>query len=210
MQITLIDGITETRNHWEWRRGWQPGRRNYTFHLTMEQAPAVHEIADRVGTALGRHPELDLIPRQWLHLTMTGIGFTDEIDEQHVAAIADPVFEAWRVLQGPELTFTGLLVADEAVMLTAEVPEWLTVLLETQRAGVDEVRGPRQWGPFRPHVSLSYSNGTAPIGPIVDDLSQVAAGLDESVSVTPTLTLMRLGKDNRMWEWDVLRQEPAC
>lgn len=209
MQITLNDGTTETNNHWRWTRGWRPRRRKYAFHLTMEQAPAVHEIADAVRAALGTIDELDLIPRHWLHLTMTGIGFTDEVSDEQLDAVSGPVFDAWQRLDSPALEFTGLLVADEASMLKAQLPEWLAQLLDLQRRAVDEVLGTRQWGIFRPHVSLSYSNGTTPVDPIVEALRPIADGLPDTVPATPTLTLLRLGKDNRMYEWDTVRQANA-
>lgn len=205
VQITLIDGTTHTRNHWQWGRGWQPGRRKYALHLTWEHAPEVHRISAAAHEALGGVAELDLIPQQWLHLTMTGIGFTDEVSEEQVTAITDPVFDAWQHLASPGVEFTGFLVADEAIMLQAELPEWLAVFIELQRTAVDEVLGPQPWKPFHPHVSLSYSNGTTPIEPIVDAVHTIAAGLPETVDATPALTLLRIGKDNRMYEWDVLR-----
>ncbi|HEX6074570.1 MAG TPA: hypothetical protein VFZ32_04810 [Micromonosporaceae bacterium] len=72
------DTVEGLRNHWWWRPGWREGRHFYACHLTFDNAPDLHRLADRYQQALRPFAGLDLIPRRWLHLTMQGIGFTDE------------------------------------------------------------------------------------------------------------------------------------
>lgn len=61
----------------------------YTWHVTFASHPEVSELAARVQTPLAALPGLDLIPGRWLHLTMQGIGFTDEVPEADIALIAE-------------------------------------------------------------------------------------------------------------------------
>jgi hypothetical protein len=49
----------------------------------------VHRLAADYAPVLNDLPTLDPIPIRWLHLTLQGIGFTDELDRADVDAIAD-------------------------------------------------------------------------------------------------------------------------
>ncbi|MGW0874255.1 hypothetical protein ACWD3Z_27780 [Streptomyces sp. NPDC002740] len=92
------------QNHWWWRPGWSVGRRFYTWHLIFEGQDDVHRLAAEYRLALGPLGDrLTLIPDQWLHLTMQGIGFVGDTKEQDVRSIVDaaqsrfaaiPVFDA--------------------------------------------------------------------------------------------------------------------
>jgi hypothetical protein len=72
------------RRHWWWRPGWRPGRRLYAWHLTFGDQTVSRGQADLrrvVGdyqARLAELPGLDLVPAEWLHLTMQSIGFADE------------------------------------------------------------------------------------------------------------------------------------
>lgn len=41
---------------------------------------------------------------------------------------------------------------------------------------------------------------------MVEALSAVLADHNDTLSAAPTLTLMRLGRDHQVYEWDVIRQ----
>ena len=60
----------------------------YTFHVTFEDQPVVQELAAEARERLAGLDGLDLVPGRWLHLTTQGIGFTDEVSEADLAAIA--------------------------------------------------------------------------------------------------------------------------
>src|SRR6202035_5627646 len=78
----VVSGDAERmRDHWWWRPGWRPGRRMYAWHFTFDGETALHELVDVYQQRLAGLPGLDPIPRQWLHLTTQGIGFTDEVPD---------------------------------------------------------------------------------------------------------------------------------
>ena len=79
--------VDEGRNHWWWRPGWRAGRHFYACHLTPADQPELRRLVDTYQAALRDVPTVDLIPAQWLHLTMQGIGFTDEISSQEIERI---------------------------------------------------------------------------------------------------------------------------
>jgi len=75
------------RDHWWWRPGWSQGRSFYTWHITFDGQPGMQQLADFYAPMLANLPMLDAVPVKWLHLTMQGIGFTDEVDKADVVAI---------------------------------------------------------------------------------------------------------------------------
>lgn len=95
----------QMRDHWWWRPGWRVGRSFYTWHITFDDQPAAHQLADGYAPALDGLTTLDLIPPQWLHLTMQGVGFTDEVSRNHVAEIVraghKPAAAGWRRSRSP-------------------------------------------------------------------------------------------------------------
>ena len=64
---------TELADHWWWRPGWQVGTRFYAWHVTLDDQPQLRELAARYQAAFAPVDALDLIPEQWLHITMQGI-----------------------------------------------------------------------------------------------------------------------------------------
>ncbi|MGB6163316.1 MAG: hypothetical protein WCF33_10685 [Pseudonocardiaceae bacterium] len=83
----MAETVQAMRDHWWWRPGWRVGRSFYTWHMTFDDQPAAHQLAADYAHMLKDLSTLDLIPVRWLHLTMQGIGFTDEVDRADVDAI---------------------------------------------------------------------------------------------------------------------------
>src|SRR5262249_10136598 len=103
------------RNHWYWRPGWRPGRHFYTWHLTFDHADELHHLVDAYQRRLAGLPELDLIPRPWLHLTMQGLGFLDQVTAQNAHRIAHAPAALLAGLPAPDLTFPQLAVPAQAL-----------------------------------------------------------------------------------------------
>jgi hypothetical protein len=85
------------RRHWWWRPGWRPGRRQVAWHLTFGDQTVSRGQADLrrvVGgyqARLAGLPGLDPALVKWLHLTVQGIGFADEVGVGDVERIVAPV-----------------------------------------------------------------------------------------------------------------------
>ena len=100
------------RDHWWWRPGWRVGRRFYAFHVTFEDQPNLYRLADTYRSALLAAPPVTLIPDQWLHLTMQGIGFTDETTDETLAAIIKEAGEELAQMPTVDVQFGDIVVAD--------------------------------------------------------------------------------------------------
>lgn len=197
------------RDHWWWRPGWRIGRTMYTWHITFDGQESLHRLVTAYQSALKPLPGLDLIPRQWLHLTMQGVGFTDEVPESDVRAIVDAARVRCATIAPFELTFGAPKVDPEAIMFALHPAEQAQALRRQARGAIGDVWTPQrvpeseEWAP---HVSIAYSNSTGPTAPYAEALSQVVA--DQAALVVSTVELIVLNRDNRMYEWETFASVP--
>ncbi|MFU8853430.1 2'-5' RNA ligase family protein [Micromonospora sp. SL1-18] len=149
---------------------------------------------------------LDLIPPGWLHLTMQGIGFVDEIGDSQVVELTDRLRDRLVTLTPSVVAFHRPIVRPEAVYLPADPPEPIRALRSVVHGVIAEVLGddrveqlPRDAAAYRPHVSIAYSNARQDVGPIAEALNNVQT---EPVPVVlDHVDLLRFHRDHRMYEW---------
>lgn len=197
---------TQVRNHWWWRPGWRAGRHFYACHLTLNDEPQLRALVGQYQDAIAHLSSLDLVPARWLHVTMQGIGFTDEISSADLAAVTGRLGERLRNLRAPVATFQRPTIHPEAVVLEADPPEPLyqlrLVMYETIASvlGHDKFSEPRpDPGRFKPHVSAAYVNSDGPAKPITDAMMNTNP---EPVTVTfRQASLLVFHRDHRMYEW---------
>jgi 2'-5' RNA ligase len=190
------------RNHWWWRPGWRHGRRFYTWHLTFEHQPQLHALVHAYQHQLADLPVLDLIPRRWLHLTMQGVGFVDEVDDNQVDRLVDAARAQLAALPAPEITFERPLLRPEAVVLPASRADSVVAIRDAIRnafpdAGFGDAPDPRDG--FLPHVSLAYINQEGPAEPILAALAR-ATPAPTAVEIRDA-ALIVLDRDARMYQW---------
>jgi hypothetical protein len=111
------------RSHWWWRPGWRPGRRQYAWHLTFGDqtvSPGQADLRQVMGgyqARLAEPPGLDPVPAEWLHLTVQGIGFADEIDTAEVDRIVAAARRRCAALAPVRVTL-GSILETPASMVT--------------------------------------------------------------------------------------------
>ncbi|MEV8600430.1 2'-5' RNA ligase family protein [Streptomyces griseoviridis] len=191
------------RTHWWWRPGWREGRRFYTWHLVFDGQDDVHRLAADYRTALAPlgPDSFTLIPDQWLHLTMQGVGFVDETDAETVDAIVTAArhrlagIAAFDVTLGPDA-----VVDQEAILLPAQPAEPVHAVRDAIRAAIgDVVEVPEQADGFRPHVSVAYSAAAGPADPVVHALAR--STFTSARACITSAELIVLGRDAQMYEW---------
>ncbi|MGH3988259.1 MAG: 2'-5' RNA ligase family protein, partial [Pseudonocardiaceae bacterium] len=160
---------------------------------TADYAPVLHDL-----------PTLDPVPARWLHLTMQGIGFTDEVDHSDVDAMADAAQDRCAALAPFTVTLGAARVDPEALMLLVRSTEPDAQLRAAIRAAIADV-----WGPdnvpedadgFRPHVSLAYSNAAGPAKPVIRRLG--AQSVTAAEIAVHRAALIDLNRDHRVYEWN--------
>jgi 2'-5' RNA ligase len=194
------------RNHWWWRPGWSAGRHFYACHMTMDDQPQLRDLVADYQQALTNMPGIDLIPPQWLHLTMQGIGFTDEIDADDLAALEHALTAELATIEPPAVQFRYLTVRPEAIYLKAHPAAVLYPLRLKMHDAVLSELGPERFtelapdrAKFLPHVSIGYINRDGEAEPIAAALSRLTP---RTVETTFTKAdLLEFHRDNRMYEW---------
>jgi len=194
---------TEMRDHWWWRPGWAVGRRFYTWHYPFEAQRELHELVSAYQEALAGVATLDPVPLQWLHLTVQGLGFIDEIDARDLAEIDAAVARHLKELPIAEVTFDRPVIRPEAIALPPAPVALLTEAKAAIRRGIGEVWGhdnvPEQLEGFQPHVTVAYSSGEGDVGEIISRLEAVDA-MPARVQLRPPRRIT-LQRDHRIYEW---------
>jgi 2'-5' RNA ligase len=104
-----------------WRRVLRPGDLYCHYH----DQPQLRELVADYQQALTGMQGIDLIAPQWLHLTMQGIGFADEIGADELAALDHALTAALATIDPPAVELRYLTVHPEAVYLKAHPAEAL-------------------------------------------------------------------------------------
>lgn len=201
--VTALDESGRMRNHWWWRPGWRTGRRMYTWHATFRDQPTLHDLVKRYQAALAPLGGLDLIPLPWLHLTMQGIGFTDEVDPHDVQRIQAAVRDRLRHRHPVRLCLRSPIVDPEAIMFRIDPADELRDIRDDIRTAIAQVWGagrvpdPPEW---TPHISIAYSNTDGPAEPYVKAVSSITA---EPAAITLRhIQLIRIDRDSRLYKWE--------
>ncbi|WP_338686741.1 2'-5' RNA ligase family protein [Streptomyces acidiscabies] len=203
---------TETmRNHWWWRPGWTVGRRFYTWHLTFAGQTDVHRLARQYRTALAPSGNvLTPIPDRWLHLTMQGIGFVGEVDEEDVRAVVAAARDRLARVPAFDVRIGSAVLDPEAVLLPVRPDGPVRAVRDSIRAAIGDVlpEVPEKQGGFTPHVSVAYSAGDGPAQPI----SQALTDFDPTPAQAhiSSAELIVLHRDHQMYEWETYAEVPLA
>jgi 2'-5' RNA ligase len=194
-------------NHWTELSEWWPGRSLFACYLTFETQPQLHQVVTAYQGALADLPALDLIWQEWLHLTVQGIAFTDELDPGQADQLAAAVRDELAVQPSREFRLAPPLIGSDGVYLPAAEPQPLAAVRESVAAAVGRMLAPRSLyalpgqggGEFVPHVSIAYANGEVPREAVMDRLRGVDV---PSVTVRcDAVSMINLRRDHRRWAW---------
>jgi 2'-5' RNA ligase len=196
------------RNHWWWRPGWKVGRRFYTWHLTFDRQADVHRMASACRAGLASTPGLTPIPDRWLHLTMQGIGFVGESEENDVLAITEAASTRLAKVPAFDLQIGPAILDPEAVLLRVQPDGPVRAVRDAIRAAIGDVlpEVPEKAEGFTPHVSVAYSATDGAAAPIAAAL----AGVDvpPATARITSAELIVLHRAHQMYEWESFAQVP--
>lgn len=198
-----MDELEPMRDHWWWRPGWRVGRSFFTWHVTFVGQPGACRLVAGYAPVLAELPVLDPVPIEWLHLTLQGVGFTDEVDRGDVDRIVAAARERCAGLKPFTITIGPAHVEPETIRAPARPLEPLAGLRRAIRAAIGDVWGPQNVPEpadgFRAHVSLGYSNAAGPAEPVAASLRTHTEHMAE-VTVT-SVSLIDLNRDREAYEW---------
>jgi 2'-5' RNA ligase len=204
------------RRHWWWRPGWRPGRRQYAWHLTFgEQAVSrgraeLRRVVGDYQARLAGLPGLDLVPVEWLHLTVQTIGFADEVGPGDTERIVAAARRRCATLTPLRLTLGPAELQAEGVWLPVAPQAAVRRVRSAVRAGIAEVWGvarvPEPAGGFTPHVSLAYSSTEGPDEPFA---AALAAMPPRSATVElAAIRAISVGRDTHLYRWETFATVP--
>jgi 2'-5' RNA ligase len=195
---------TQMADHWRPRPGRHRGRAGYYWHLLFHDQPQVHELAAMAQRKLDGLASLDLVPRGWLHLTTLSVGSADEIPAPRL----DPMLAAARRLLADlapiDVCLGRVLYAPEAVMLAVEPASALQPVLSgvataAREAGLDG----RCADPWRPHITVAYSNAAGPAAPIIEALGLHLPPTEITIRTASLVSQQQLA---HLWQWEQLAE----
>lgn len=201
----MSEALRSVSDHWWWRPGWSEGRRFYTWHFTFEGQTALHEMAREYQKTISRFPFYDLVPLEWLHLTTQGIGFADRVSEAQALAIVAKVEERLASRKALTVAVGAPLLFSEAIACPIAPAEPLVQVRDAIRGAIEDVMGSVDEGTdFHPHVSFAYSNASSPAKPVRIALEAIRPRPVEAG--IRYVDLIRLGRDRRIYEWELVRR----
>jgi 2'-5' RNA ligase len=194
-------------DNWLLAPGVDPRRARLMWLMLVGDNPQVAELA-RVGQArLTGLAGLDLVPRDWLHITALIAGFADEISSGQAATMAG---EACRLLAGtPPITVNvgRVLYHPRAVVLAAQPPGALEPVLHAVQDATRMATGREgqlHYEPWTPHVTLAYANAVRPAGPVIEALGRDVPSQQVAIS---SVSLVSQAPE-QMWAWHLVAQVP--
>ncbi|MEH0975114.1 2'-5' RNA ligase family protein [Micromonospora sp. CPCC 205546] len=198
---TAYQDLPELIEHWYWRPGWRADRRFYTWHLTFEHQPELHRFVTDLQRQLVL-PGLDLVPLDGLHLTMQGLGFTDEVSAPDLNTIVAEVRQRCAGLAPLELSLGPADPDAEGIGLLVQPWDRVEHLRATIRDAIGAVwpAVPEPADGFRPHVTIAYSGSPAPTDPIRARLAELRDQPPARATVSE-VTLIALRRENRTYRW---------
>lgn len=178
--MSNIRRASRIADHWYPRPGWRPGRLFDTWHILFDDLQEVRALASRSQEVLQRLPGLVAVPIEWLHMTVQGVGWSDEVTDSQRSDVIDCVTEEMAGVREIHATFGPPLVKGEALVLPVAPVEALHDVRNRIRTGVARALGGPPWEAleqrhgFLPHVSVAYARLDADAAPYAMALDTVA------------------------------------
>jgi 2'-5' RNA ligase len=162
-------------DHWTLEPGVDPARPQLMWLMTVGGDAQIAELARAGQERLAGIEGLDLVPREWLHITTLIAGFSDEITPDQVTVMADTARQLLARTAPIPMTFGRILYHPRAVMLAAQPAEALEPVLNAVRAATRSATGKDghlHFEPWTPHITMAYANTRRPALPVIDSLGR--------------------------------------
>ncbi|WP_169811150.1 2'-5' RNA ligase family protein [Nocardia amamiensis] len=201
-----------TWDHWWWRPGWRLGKSFYTWHVTFDNDSPARHLVEIFAPTLSQIPTMDPVAREGLHITIQGIGFTDEVTAPDMQLIS----EAAATYLSQRDPFDALLgppsVDKETIGMPIANPGCFRDIRHDLQRAVADIWGleqvPERGDRFQPHLSLAYSAGVASMTDLRNLLSRNELSDIEVVQPVTAVSLIALNRDSHRYEWREITKVP--
>ncbi len=207
---SYVKSLETMRDHWWWRPGWRLGRSFYTWHVTFDKNSSMTSLIDHYSSVTNRFLTLDAVDLSGLHLTIQGLGFSDEIDKNAMQKVVEETRRYCVMIEPFTIVIGPAHVDAETVQMAVHPVDSIMQLRQALREGVGAVWGdgnvPESMEGFRPHVTLAYSNGPGSFSDISSALK--AAGEKTAHILMSSVSLIELNRDRKRYEWREIARLP--
>lgn len=184
---------------------WDAGERYYTVHVTFHEQHQLHEHAQAWRRVLAPYDQLDLVPDEWLHLTMQGLGRAGAVDQGQVEAIADRAGARLAKLSGFEVSVGDPVFTPDAVRFEPQPAAPVAGARRAVREAIGEIwpQVPERADGFVPHITAGYGNQDADARALV---AAIEAAEIPPVTIEIThVDVILLGRDEGTYTWNLMR-----
>ncbi len=195
-------------DHWTWRPEWTPERTCLYWYLTFSEDDISAIIGQDVVQLLRDVKWLTAVPPRWCHVTVTDVGFVDDLQPGDVGAVTAAVADAVAGEDRLRLTLGPLHTLGSAVALTVGPLRRLREVKARVRQATRSALGPRHADVHRnvfwPHLSLGYSNRAVDAEAAsrsLEAVPEISADVD-----VDALTLAAVTRRDHGYQWEVEAQ----
>ena len=199
---------TQMSDHWAIQPGAGPQTRQLMWPITLGTDQAIIELAREAHRRLTGIAGLDLVPPRWLHLTTLTSGPADDIASDALAAMIEEAQHLLAAIAPITITVGRVLYHPRAVMLDAGPAEPFQPVIEAVRAATRKAgRSTALYhDPWRPHITLAYSNTSRPAAPVIEALGRNLPARQVTIRSVSLVTQ----SPRQRWTWDRITDLPLA
>jgi 2'-5' RNA ligase len=194
-------------DHWKFEPGTDLKRARLTWFIRVGDYEPVAQLARLGQQRLAGLGGLDLVPREWLHITTLIAGYADQIMPDQVDEMIAEATRRAADLRPVEVTLGRVLYHPRAVMLEAGPAAALEPVLDmvgyATRAATGQY-GELHTAPWVPHITLAYSNAAQPAGPVIAALGRQLPGRKAAITSVSLVSQTPQQK----WTWNLISDVP--
>ncbi|MGW0329066.1 2'-5' RNA ligase family protein [Nocardia sp. NPDC003183] len=194
--------IDVLRDHWTVKQ-WSPGRTGYYWYLTFDDADLIERAAEyQQALAIGG---VDPVPLDALHITMMGIGSTDDVAVGEIDELISVAREHLSNVTPFDLTVGPLSGSRSAIRFSVAPWDPLLDLHQLLSTCTGEVLRSAVSAPsaarFRPHLGIAYNNIDRTAAEVFDSIAELRGAEAVNVRVNH-VELVVLRREDRTYRWD--------
>jgi 2'-5' RNA ligase len=199
---------TQMTDHWVIQPGADPRRRQLMWPMTLGADRTVIELAGQAHRRIAGIPGLDLVPSRWLHLTTLTSGPADDIAPGALAAMIEEAQHLLAAIAPITITLGRVLYHPRAVMLDAGPAGPFESVIKAVRTATRPAGSSTALyhDPWRPHITLAYSNAARPAAPVIEALGRSLPARQVTIRSVSLVTQ----SPGQRWTWDLIADLPLA